>query len=1204
MKNSTFRAFFAAGALAALALGSACVADRPSRNGVFDENQYLRKSFLTTDGTHPDTGWFLKGTVVQMSTPNPLGGMGLTVATSGGGATGPAFIQFAITSDKMQMVNMRQISSVPSASNIPEVINAWPITNVDLKYRVNLDGEKSNFYEENQELDWQVRQWVKVNFDKNDMSDVAPLGDMITESLEKCTDISNASTTLVPGSFLTYEGATYLDDYMQWTVQVSVPLNYTDTTCTDSFAASLGSTASFDRQNVSFNLMYSLMRAKPVDDPTKDPNAFVPLVIDEKDPIRHKYGLITIVGMDRDPSSGLLAAQELVVRHNPNKTVTYYFADSVPPNFKDSYIGHRVYDSADSQNADTTGNCLTAGCTRTPDGIMQQTNALMTQAGSKFAVNFLNANDAQTFGDGLAADRQFGDIRYHFINWVPDIDADTGWWGATYTDTDPRTGEFLGETVNFNEAGPTQELAYQLDYFLQETGASQGLGMSNANGTPQDWPAAPPGLSAKCTVGQSVPIVSAVQQSTLDGNSTLFTKMQQYLDKPASTYGNLGPESFIVNQDQDFLNAYYTLIPYAIFADPDTNAFVVREGGAGIYGPTANYWQQAEQEVQFHALGATIDQGLTPFQDVTGPTGLQNATAFVNQWRQLTQNHTDFNYTKQFIRRSPQSFDSFDPTSLTNITANASRHCIATVGGAAPHWESKSEWVSDFTTTFYEWVATHEFGHSLGLDHNFMASVDKRNFPVRTDANGKPETDANGNPVYGGFASSVMEYEPEFAEAFNQLKWAPYDQAALGWIYTNNGAKPIPAGQSTISITGQISATVPWNDKMGFSADGKTETQFLLCQAQHMKYTPLCRQWDMGNTPSAIIANAIETYDWNWAFTNFRVYRKYWNNQFYANRPPGLMGDLRRFLMLWIYDWNSGEITDTLRRIGFQPPAGVPALQYYTQLENKFNNELSVTNQLVASFHEAVIQQSVGERPVATIYDQFYGDVTQQGIILDKLTAMQYWVGLWPGTNYDPNQAGAYFASYSNTPDASYQSVAQNAVSSMIGGGYDAFPYFVPSAIALFAQDTHNPAFSGSLQIRNWIGGKVFNGSDPVQDFLDYFRDLATQHNYVSADGTVDCSHGYDSCTYDPRTLSTADGLVDPTHNEFIGPDQTYWAWAYIPDRNEYVAVQKYVNTASYIIVRAYNDDLVLNLDDGSSGNAYGVELPMKYVLDSFEQYN
>ena len=78
------------------------------------------------------------------------------------------------------------------------VVNAWPITNVDLKYRVNLDGEKTNFYEENQELDWQVRQWVKVNFDKNDLSDVAGLGAYASMFLNKCGDVSNSSATLVP----------------------------------------------------------------------------------------------------------------------------------------------------------------------------------------------------------------------------------------------------------------------------------------------------------------------------------------------------------------------------------------------------------------------------------------------------------------------------------------------------------------------------------------------------------------------------------------------------------------------------------------------------------------------------------------------------------------------------------------------------------------------------------------------------------------------------------------------------------------------------------------------------------------------------------------------------------------------------------------------------------------------------------------------
>src|ERR1700721_3043549 len=58
---------------------SACVADRPSRNGVFNENQYLRKDFLI-EGTDingiavgNDPGWIERATVTETSTPNLLG---------------------------------------------------------------------------------------------------------------------------------------------------------------------------------------------------------------------------------------------------------------------------------------------------------------------------------------------------------------------------------------------------------------------------------------------------------------------------------------------------------------------------------------------------------------------------------------------------------------------------------------------------------------------------------------------------------------------------------------------------------------------------------------------------------------------------------------------------------------------------------------------------------------------------------------------------------------------------------------------------------------------------------------------------------------------------------------------------------------------------------------------------------------------------
>jgi hypothetical protein len=298
---------------------------------------------------------------------------------------------------------------------------------------------------------------------------------------------------------------------------------------------------------------------------------------------------------------------------------------------------------------------------------------------------------------------------------------------------------------------------------------------------------------------------------------------------------------------------------------------------------------------------------------------------------------------------------------------------------------------------------------------------------------------------------------------------------------------------------------------------------------------------------------------------------------------------MRKFISLWEFDWSTSELADTFRRIGVtNPDPNGSALEYFSALTDKFNAEISTANQIVAAFHKAIIQQSSGERPYRTIYDNFYGDTTQQGIILDKLFAMQGWVALWPTDNYDQNQAGDYFASYSGIGDDSYEYIAEDAVTSMIGGQYDVYPYFVPLAVAQFAQDTHSPAFSGRIDVRDWIGGQVFNR---LEDFLAYFRDIAVQNN-VAGCTTID------KCTYDPRTIS--DG-----HNEFTTPDHRRWIWAYIADRNQWVAVQRDRNTASYVIVRNYTDDVIYQLDDGNfPGGAYDAELPMKFFLDSFTQYN
>ena len=1138
------------------ALAAGCVADRPSRNGVFTENQYVKKSFLIEpgDGKTPDRGWFLQATVIRVSTPNPLGALNIFPSADTGAGSGLSLVRFRVTGDKLQMLNVREISTTPSVTRTEEVMNAWPAESVDLKYRVNLDGEKSNFYEENQELDWQIRQWVKVHFAKNDMSDIAPLGGFVSGALVRCTDLSSASATLAPNSFKVEEHDDINQNYMQWAVSVTVPVLYSDPACVQAYGDPGVVAKNIGRQDVTFELMYSMMRAKPIDDPATSADAYVPLAIDEKDPIRHKYGVINIVPIVRDSNTQLLASRQLVNRWNPRKPIVYYFYPGVPEHIKDSFLR--------------------------PNGIKERTNQLFEKANVAMRVDFLENDDARMLGDHAGPKREFGDVRYSFVRWLDDVDANTGGWsGYGPSAADPRTGEVLNARINLAALAQPftgTEWAYQVDFFLKSIGASWGLD------APDAW-----GDDGVCSDGDVKPLKPSILATQHNATSTLYTKMQQYLQKPATTYGNLGPQDLVAHQDDDFFRAYYTLLPYQVFADPDANRFVIREGGKGIYG-TAAYWDMLAKESRFQQIAATVDRGEMPFDTADGPDGVANATAFANELRNLTVNHTQLQYAKSYTLRQ-QVMDVPSAFNFVEIMAHTARHCVN------GHWQTKDEWVTGLLHTWYDQIAIHEFGHTLGLQHNFMASVDKNNWATRKDAAGNVVKDARGNPVYTLYTSSVMEYGILGSEMYDQLQWGPYDMGALGWIYSNDRRNdPGTPVTAAASISGQVRQGVPYNDPYGFDDKGQ-EIQFLYCHHEHIAYTPLCRPHDGGTTPSEIVANAIEQYEWQYNFTNYRVYRKYWNNAGYANRPAGLMTEMRRFLSQWLFDWRASELADTFRRIGIKnPDSNGSDLQYFGQLTNKFNTELSTANSIVAAFHKAIIQQSTGERPVRTLYDRQYGDVTQQGIILDKLFAMQSWVGLWPSTNYDPNQSGAYFASYSNAPDALYQYVAEDAVDSMIGGQYDAFPYFVPLAVSLFAQDTHSPSFTGRVEVRDWIGGQVFYR---LEDFLSYFRDLAVQNQWPDPRTGTRCA-SIASCAYDPRALS--DG-----HNEFFGPDKRLWAWAYVANRNTWIAVQKERNTASYVIVRKYNDDVVFQLDDGAfPGAAFATELPLKYFLDAFRQYN
>jgi hypothetical protein len=903
------------------------------------------------------------------------------------------------------------------------------------------------------------------------------------------------------------------------------------------------------------------------------------MTLEEKDPIQRKYGAFQIAPIYRDANTQLLSAKQLVGRFNPNKPIVYYFSPGMPEVYRKFFLNLQ-----DQTNKNVWG---------APG---------MGQARLKF----LNYNDDQAYGDAKGPTRNVGDPRYSFINWHSDLDNGSQLLGVAQFFTDPRSGETMSASVNVFE-GPFKDTVQQrLDAFLNTVG-TQYL---TATGEFDDSK-----YPSSCKDGQVVPLVPDNVSNILNRQSTTYGKIQTYLQKPFSTYGYLGPADFLPKHDADFYDAYFKVLQQQIYADPAGNPFVRPEGsgldsGAGMAYAGAAQWQSLQKLAAFDDLASKVDHGVAMY-DTDGPSAIHQAVDFSNTWEDLGDAITDYSHTKYY----PSKMRAADDQSLFSyfsIYQKNGRHCV---GGK---WESRADYLDHLITSLNMATAAHEFGHTLGLRHNFMGSVDQRNFP--TDDPQKPTAyKANGNPTL--FASSLMDYNQQISEAFfetsaNTPTWGPYDMAALAWIYGNAlstdhaGPTPAPAGQKGSTSSGQISPTVPWNDPLGFQDDGKTERLYLYCSDEHTRYTPLCRRYDSGVTPAEIAANDLQQREWNYLWTNFRLYHKWYSFENYGQAVVGQFREMRRFGSLWAFDWSGGELTNLFRLVGVNTPTGATAADYYNQLNNKFNTDASVANQLLAAYHRAIIEQASGERPFVTVYDPYYGDVTQQGIQIDKIEATTSFSALWPAiSNYDPNQStGLYFSSAAGQfGDATYQSVSRSVLSDFLGAAFATFQYAQLGPIANFAASTHSARYTGDLKLQTWVGGWVFNRE---RDFLDFVRQSAILENdtFKNCDEygkNCDPCTSLDHCTWDPRTPSAIAGQLTQSdhYNRFQAPDGRTYIWGYVRSRNQWVLADKDRNIATYTLMLNWLTDVVNGEDDGFNG-ASPLEYKVRYAIDAFSVYD
>ena len=554
---------------------SGCVADRPSRNGVFNENQYVRKDFLDRPGdgiAQP----IRAGCSRRRSRRSPRPTRSATLGIFAGAETGrqrPAS-RFDVTQDKLQMINVREITERRRRSTrTPEVVNAWPITNVDLKYRVNLDGEKTNFYEENQELDWQVRQWVKINFAKNDMSDMAPLG-----ALRRLGSRASAPTSATPRRRSCPDSLHGRRARQQTTSSGRCRSRCRSSATTRPASRPTAPTGDTGRRgsvartspSTSSTRWFARSRSMTRDDPDlraaggrregSDPPQVRRLRVHPDEPrLGSRRSEQPAISSARRASSSMRCEPEQADRLTTSR-------DGLSPTDVQGLLprSERRHQGPDERRS-----------SRRPaprrDGRLPQLQR------------------RPTYADGTGPVRQFGDVRYSFLRWMPDLDANQGFVGLRSQRHRPaHRRDPLKATINLANYVRIKELAYAASTLTcRRLGASHGLDYSDAHGvTPQPWPQAARAtigdVRAAEAVGARRDITTATRRSTTRCSSTCKAGDDVRQPRPRGLHRRIRTPTSSAPTTR---SCRTTSSPI-----PTRTRSSSARAARGIYGP-ANYWQ-------------------------------------------------------------------------------------------------------------------------------------------------------------------------------------------------------------------------------------------------------------------------------------------------------------------------------------------------------------------------------------------------------------------------------------------------------------------------------------------------------------------------------------------------------------------------------------------------------------------------------------
>ena len=156
------------------------------------------------------------------------------------------------------------------------------------------------------------------------------------------------------------------------------------------------------------------------------------------------------------------------------------------------------------------------------------------------------------------------------------------------------------------------------------------------------------------------------------------------------------------------------------------------------------------------------------------------------------------------------------------------------------------------STASGRWSCAHEFGHSLGLDHNFMASVDKPNFPHYLDGPARITSASMRRRSWSTTRASPT--------SIGSRRMGAVRPGGHRLALHQHGQRRLDAGHQHLGAVFTRHLAVARSQ--GFQRRRQRDP-VPVCQAQHLQYTPFCRQFDLGTTPSEIIANQLDAYEWH-----------------------------------------------------------------------------------------------------------------------------------------------------------------------------------------------------------------------------------------------------------------------------------------------------------------------------------------------------